>query len=154
MKRNLWALFIMITEVKGIYYAVWIQKFLKEYKLQVQSLNRVWLFATPWTTARQASLSITNSRSSLRLTSIDSVMPSNYLILCCPLLLPPSIFPSIRVFSNESVLCIRWPKYWSFSFSPSDEYSGLISLRMDCFDLLPDQGILMNSMKRIWKIAA
>ena len=90
---------------------------------------------TPQTAARQASLSITNSRSSLRLMSIGSVMPSNHLILCCPLLLPPSIFPSIRVFSIESVLHIRWPKYWSFSLniSPSSEYSGLISLRMDWF---------------------
>ena len=85
----------------------------------VQSLSRVRLFATPWTAARQASLSITNSQSSLKLMSIESVMPSNHLILCCPLLLPPSIFPSIRVFSNESVLCIRWPKYWRFSFSMS-----------------------------------
>ena len=101
----------------------------------VQSLSRVWLFATPWTAAHQASLSITNSRSLLKLMSIESVMPSNHLILCHPLLLllPPSIFPSIRVFSNESALPIRWPKYWSFSFSisPSNEYSGLISFRMD-----------------------
>ena len=98
----------------------------------VQSLSHVWLFATPWTAACQASLSITNSRSLLKLMSIESVMPSNCLILCHPLLLPPSIFPSIRVFSNESVLHIRWPKYWSFSFSisPSNEYSGLISFRM------------------------
>ena len=99
----------------------------------VQSLSRVWLFATPWTAARQASLSITNSWSSPRLTSIESVMPSSHLILCHPLLLPPWIFPSIRVFSNESVLCIRWPKYWSFRFSinPSNEYSELISFRID-----------------------
>ena len=98
----------------------------------VQLLSRVQLFATPWTAARQASLSITNSQSLLKLMSIESVMPSNHLILCCPLLLP-SIVPSIRVFSNESVLCIRWPKYWSFSFTinPSNEYSGLISFRMD-----------------------
>ena len=95
----------------------------------VQSLSRVRLFATPWTTARQDSLSITNSQSSPKVTSIESVMPSNHLILCRPLLLLPSIFPSIRVFSNESVLCIRWPKYWSFSFniSPSNECLGLIS---------------------------
>ena len=94
----------------------------------VQSLSHVRLFVTPWTAARQASLSITNSRSLLKLMSIELVMPSNHLILCYPLLLPPSIFPSIRVFSNESVLLIRWPKYWSFSFSisPSNEYSGLI----------------------------
>ena len=94
----------------------------------VQLLRCVQLFATPWSAARQASLSITNSQSLFKLMSIESVMPSNHLILCCPLLLLPSIFPSIRVFSNESVLCIRWPKYWSFSFSisPSSEYSGLI----------------------------
>ena len=93
----------------------------------IQSLSRVRLFATPWTAARQASLSITNSRSLLKLMSIDSVMPSNHLILCRPLLLPPSIFPSIRVFTHESVFHIRWPKYWSFSFniSPSNEYSSL-----------------------------
>ena len=98
----------------------------------VQSLSRVRLFSTPWTAAHQASMSITNSRSLLKLMSIESVMPSNHLILCRPLLLPPSIFPSIRVSSSESVLCIRWPKYWSFSFSisPSNEYSGLISFRM------------------------
>ena len=94
--------------------------------------------ATPWTAARQASLSFTTSRSLLKLMSIESVMPSNHLILCCPLLLPPSIFPSIRIFSNELVPHIRWPKYWGFSFSisPSNEHSGLISFRMDWFDLL------------------
>jgi len=110
----------------------------------VQSLSRVQLFVTPWTAARQASLSITNSWSLLKLMSIESVMPSNHLILCCPLLLPPSIFPSIRIFSNESVLCIRWPKYWSFSFSISlcNEYLGLISFRIDWFDLLAVQGTL------------
>ena len=99
----------------------------------VQSLSRVRLFASPWTATRQAPLSITNSQNLLKLMSIDSVMPSNHLILCCPLLLLPSIFPSIRVFSKESVLCIRWPKYWSFSFniSPSNEYSGMISFRID-----------------------
>ena len=99
----------------------------------VQLLSRVHLFATPWTAAYKDSLSITNSRSLLKLMFIKSVMPSNHLILCRPLLLSPSIFPSIRVFSNESVPCIRWPKYWNFSFSlsPSDEYSGLISFRMD-----------------------
>ena len=104
----------------------------------VQLLSCVQLFATPWTAACQASLSITNSRSSLKLMSIKSVMPSSHLILCRPLLLLPSIFPSIRVFSDESVLCIRWPKDWSFSFSigPSNEYSGLISFRMDWLDLL------------------
>ena len=110
----------------------------------VQLLSRVWRFATPWTTAHQASLSITNSRRLLKLMSIASVMPSNHLILCRPLLLLPSIFPSLRVFSNESVLHIRWPKYWSFSFSisPSNEYSGLISFRMDWLDLLAIQGTL------------
>ena len=98
--------------------------------------------ANSWTAASQASLSFTISQSLLKLMSIESVMPSNHLILCCPLLLPPSIFSSIRVFSNESVLHIRWPKYWSFSFSisPSNEYSGLISFRIDWFDLLAVQG--------------
>ena len=104
----------------------------------VQSLSRVQLFATPWTAACYASLFFTNSRSLLKLMSIEPVMPSNDLILCCPLLLLPSVFPSIRVFSSESLLHIRRPKYWSFSFSisPSTEYSGLISFRMDGFDLL------------------
>ena len=104
----------------------------------VQSLSRVKLFATSWTAARQASLPITNSQSLLKLMSIESVMPSNLLILCCPPLLLPSIFPSFRVFSNESVLHIRWPRYWSFSFSisPSNERSGLISFRMDWLNLL------------------
>ena len=99
----------------------------------VQSLSPVWLFVTPWTAARQASRSITKSRSLPKLMSVELVMPSNHLILCHPLLLPPSIFPSIRAFSNESALHIRWPKYWSFSFniSPSNEHPGLISLRMD-----------------------
>ena len=112
----------------------------------VQSLNRVWLFVTPWTAAHQASLSITNSWSLLKLMSIKSVTPSNHLILCHPLLLPPSIFLSIRVFLNESALCIRWPKYWSFSFniSLSNEYSGLISFRMDWLDLLAVQGTLKS----------
>ena len=104
----------------------------------VQPLSRVRLFGTPWNAACQACLSITNSQSLLKLVSVESVMPSNHLILCHPLLLVPSIFPSIRVFSNESVLRMRWPKYWSFSFnmSPSNEYSGLISFRMDWLDLL------------------
>ena len=111
-------------------------------------LNHVQLFATPWTAAWQASLSFTVSLSLLTLMSIESVMPSNHLILCHPLLLP-SIFPSIRVFSNESVLHIRWSKYWSFSFSihPSNEYSGLISFRMDWFDLLAVQGILKSLLQ-------
>ena len=109
-----------------------------KYHGSVQSLSRVQLFATPWTAARQASLSFANSQSLPKLMSIESVMPSNHLILCCPLLLLPSIFPSIKVFSDESVLHIRWPKYWSFSFSvsPSNEYSGLISFRMAWLDLL------------------
>ena len=115
----------------------------------VQSLSRVQLFATPWTAACQASLSITNSQSLLKLMSIMLVMPSNHLILCCPLLLPPSIFSSIRVFSNEMVLHIRWPKYWSFSFSisASSEYSGLIFFRMDRFDLLAVQGLLKSLLQ-------
>ena len=115
----------------------------------VQSVSHVLLFGTPWTAAHQASLSITNSLSLLKLISINSVMPSNHLILCCPLLLLPSIFPSIRVFSNESVLHIRWPKYWSFSFniSPSYEYSGLISFRMDWLDLLAVQETLKSLLQ-------
>ena len=120
------------------------KKELKSQKLSsVQSLSHVQLFATPWTTTPQASLSITNSWSLLKLISIESVMPSNHSILCRPLLLLPLIFPSIRVFSNESALCIRWPKDWSFSFniSPSNEHPGLISFRMDWLDLLAVQGL-------------
>ena len=115
----------------------------------VQSLSRVRLFVTPWTAACQASLSITNSWIILRLMSIELLMPSNHLILCRPLLLQPSIPPSIRVFSNESVLHIRWPKYWSFSFSisPSNEYSGLISFRIDWLDLLAVQGTLKSLLQ-------
>ena len=115
----------------------------------VQSLSRVQLFTTPWATARQASLSITISRSSPRLMSVESVMPSNHLILCRPLLLLPPILPSISVFSNESALHIRWPKYWSFSFniSPSNEYSGLISFQMDWLDLLSVQGTLKSLLQ-------
>ena len=115
----------------------------------VQSLSRVWFFATPWTSARQASLFITNSRSSLKLMSIESVMPSSHLILCHPRLLLPSICPSIRVLSNESALCIRWPKYWSFSFSisPSKEHPGLISFRMGWLDLLAVHGSLKNLLQ-------
>ena len=125
----------------------------------VQSLSRVLLFATPWTAARQASLSITNTRSPPKPMSIESVMPSNQLILCCPLLLLPSIFPSIRVFSNESALRIRWPKYWSFSFSisSSNEHPGLISFKEDWLDLLAVQGTLKSSptpqFKRINSLA-
>ena len=115
----------------------------------VHSLSRVQLFTTPWTAAGLASLSITNSQSLLKLMSIKSVMPSSHLILCHPLLLLPSIFPSIRVFSNESALHIRWPKYWSFSFSiiPSKEIPGLISFRMDWLDLLAVQGTLKSLLQ-------
>ena len=115
----------------------------------VQSLSRVRLFVTPWIVACQASLSITNSQSSLRLTSIESVMPSSHLTLCHPLLLLPPIPPSIKVFSNESTLCMRWPKYWSFSFSiiPSKEIPGLISFRMDWLDLLGVQGTLKSLLQ-------
>ena len=122
-----------IIEIKNCYSSV----------SSVQLQSRIWLFATPWTAACWASLSITNSQSLLKLMSIGSMMPSNHLILCRSLLLPPSIFPSIRVFSNESVLCIRWPKYWSFNFSisPSNEYSGLISFRMDWLDILQSKGL-------------
>ena len=115
----------------------------------VQSLSHVWLFATPWTAARQASLSITNSQSPPKPMSIVSMMPSNHLILCRLLLLLPSVFPSIRVFSSESALHIRWPKYWSssFSISPSSEHSGLISFRMDWLDLLALQGTLKSLLQ-------
>ena len=115
----------------------------------IQLLSHVQLFMTPWTAACQASLSITNSQSLLKLTSIELVMPSNHLILCRPLLLLPSIFPSIRVFSHKSVVHIRWPKYWSFGFSISNssEYSGLISFRIDWFDLLAVQGTLKNLLQ-------
>ena len=112
----------------------------------VQLLSRVWLFVTPWTAAHQASLSYTISRSLLKLVSIELVIPSNHLILCHPLLLLPSVFPSIRIFSDELALCIRWPKYWSFnlSISPSSEYSGLISFRIDWLDLLAVQRTLKS----------
>ena len=115
----------------------------------VQLFSRVRLYATPWTAARHASLSITNSRSLLKVMSTESVMPSNHLILCCPLLLLPSIFASIRVFSNESALRMRWPKYWSFSISisPSNEYSGLISFKIDWFDLLAVQGTVKSLLQ-------
>ena len=130
---------ISIFPCKTLYHSIYII-------FSVQSLSCVQLFATPWNEAHQASLFITNSWSLLKLMSTELVMPSNHFILCHPLLLPPSIFPSIRVFSNESVLCIRWPKYWSFSFniSPSNEYSGLISFRMDWLDLLSVQGTLKS----------
>ena len=117
--------------------------------IAVQSLSHVQLFATPWNAAHQASLSITNLQSLLKLMSIELAMPSNHLIPRCPLLLLPSIFPSIRVFSDESALRIRWPKYWSFNFSisPSSEYSGLISFRIDWFDLLAVQGTLRSLLQ-------
>ena len=121
----------------------------RKWKVKVKSLSRVWLFATPWTATLQVSLSITNFQSLLKLMYIESVMPSNHLILCRPLLLPPSIFPSIRLFSNESALRIRWPKYWgiSFNISPSSEQPELISLRMDCLDLLTVQGTLRSLLQ-------
>ena len=117
--------------------------------VSVQLLSHVRLFEIPWTAAHQASLSITNSQSLPKLISIESLMPSNHLILSHPLLLLPSIFPSIRVFSNDSSLCIRWPKYWSFTFniSPSNEYSGLISFRVDWLDLLAVQGTLKSLLQ-------
>ena len=115
----------------------------------VQSLSHIWFFATPWSAACQASLSVTNSQSILKLVSPEPVMPSNHLSLCHPLHLPSSIFPSTRIFSNESVLCIRWPKYWSFSFniSPSNEHLGLTSFRMDWLDLLAVQGTLKSLLQ-------
>ena len=118
----------------------------------VQSLSCVQHFAIPWTAALQASLSFTISQSLLKLMSIESVMPSNHLILCHPLLLLPSIFPSIRVFSSESALCIRWPKYWNFSISPFNAYSGLSSFRIDWFDLLAVQGILKSPLQHYFCI--
>ena len=136
----LWYLFLRAFVVVQLLSHVQLCETLQDFHQysSVQSLSRVWLFATPWTAVPQASLSITSSPSLLKLMSIELVMPFNHLILCCPLLLLPSIFPSIRVFSSKSVLCIRWPKYWNFSFSisPSNEYSGLISFRIDWFDLL------------------
>ena len=129
--KSIWTLFCPI----GLFILV---------PIVVQSLICVQLFVTPWTAECQASLSFATSQSLLKLTSIESQMPSNHLVLCHPFLLLPSIFPSIRVFSDESVLHITWPKYWSFSFSPSKEYSGLISFMIDWFDLLPVQGTLKS----------
>ena len=114
----------------------------------VLSLSCVQLFATPWTAACQASLSFTISWSLLKLKTLEPVIPSNHLILCCPLLLLPPILPSIRVFSNEMVLCIRWPKHWSFSINPSNGYSGLLSFRIDCSDLLAVQGTLKSLLQQ------
>ena len=124
-----------------------IAKFLRAWHLVFQSLSCVWLFVTPQTAANQASLSFTVSWSFLKFMSIESVIPSNYFILCHPFLFLPSIFPSIRVFSNELALCIRWLKYWNFSISPPNEYSGLISFRIDWFDLLAFQGILKSLLQ-------
>ena len=126
-----------------------LEKQFTKFNVVIQSLSCVWLFATPWTAACQASLSFTVSQRLLKLMSIESVMPSRYFILCHPLLLLPSVFPNIMVFSNKSALCIRWPKYWSFSFSisPSNEYSGLFSLRIDWFDLLAVQGTLKSLLQ-------
>ena len=135
----------------------WVYALLSVQFTSVHWLSRVWLFATPRPAAHQASLSITKSLSLLKLKSVESVMPSNHLILCRPLLLLPSIFSSIRVLSSESILCIRWPKYWSFSFSisPSNEYSGPISFRIDWFDLLEVQGTLsylLHALKKKKKL--
>ena len=128
---------------------LWYIHTIEHFVVVVQSCSHVQLFVSPWTAARQASLSIDNFWSLLKLMSIESVMTSNHLILCHPLLLLPTIFPSIRVFSNESALRIRWPKYWSFSFSisPSNEHSGLISFRMDWLDLLAVQGTLKSLLQ-------
>ena len=134
------------SSVWFVFFSIYAHSFSSVHFSSVQSLSPVQLFATPWTAVRQASLFITNSQSLLKLISIESVMPSYHLILCRPLLPPLSIIPNIRVFSSESVLCIRWPKYWNFSFSisPSSEYSGLISFRMDWLDLLAVQGALKS----------
>ena len=135
-----------VSHIVGRFFTRWATRAIPQ---SVQSLSRVWHFVTQWTTARQASLSITSTRSPPKPMSIELVMPSNHLILCHPLLLLPSIFPRIQVFSNESALCIRWPKYWSFSFSisPSNEYSGLISFRMDRLDILAVQGTLRSLLQ-------
>ena len=139
------------TSIRGRYFhKLWVKKnFSPKSVSSVQPFSRVQLFVTPWTAACQASLSITNSQSLLKPMSIESIMTSNHFILCCPLLLPSSIFPNIRVFSNESALCIRWPKYWSFSFniSPSNEYSWLISFRMDWLGLLAVQETLKSLLQ-------
>ena len=127
---------------------------MKPFHIVFQLLSHVRLFVTPWTAARQASLSFTISESLLKLMCIESVMPSNHLILCCPLLLPPSIFPSIRVFSSESALHIWCPKFWSFSISPSNEYSGLISFRIDWLGLLAVQGTLKSLLQHHSSIAS
>ena len=139
-----------VSHISVRFFTIWTIKEAHFNFSSVQSLICVWLFVTPWTAAHQVSLSI-NSWSLLKLMSIESVMLSKHLILCHPLLLLPSIFPSIRIFSNESTLCMRWPKYWSFSFStsPSNEYLGLISFRMDWLDLLAVQGILKSLLQHL-----
>ena len=142
--------FWVFMKLSMFLYVYWTFHFFFQFQFSsVQSLSHVRLFATPWIAAHQAFLSITNSQSSLRLTSIESVMPSSHLILCCPLLLLPPIPPSIRVFFNESTLCMRWRKFWSFSFSiiPSKEIPGLISFRMDWLDLLAVQGTLKSLLQ-------
>ena len=155
---SLWPLKLLLSSVFSLFLLFLLSAQLLSYVFEfltpvqfssVQLLSCVQLFATPWTAARQASLSITDSRTLLKLMSIESVMQFNHLILCCPLLLPPSIFPSIRVFSNVSALRIMWPKYCSFSFniSPSNEYPGLISFRMDWLDLLAVQGTLKSLLQ-------
>ena len=137
--------YVQLGEVMWLQRPLDLSRSFKGESSSVQSLNHVWLFGTPWTAAHQASLSITNSLSLLKLMYIELVMLSNHLILC--LLLPPSIFPSIRVFSNESVLTIRWPKIWSFGNSSSNEYSGLISFKMDWLDLVAVEGTLKNLLQ-------
>ena len=138
-----------VSSIAGGFFTVWTTREAHFQFSSVQLLSHVRLFVTPWTAAHQASLSITNSQSLPNLMSIESVMPSNHLILCHSLLLLPSIFPSIRVLSNELALCLGWPKYWSFSFniSPSNEHPGLISFRKDWFDLLADQGTLKSLLQ-------
>ena len=137
--------FVLTSGMMDLKWELWVVVHASYDLSSVQPLIRVWFFVTPWTAVCQASLSITNSQSLLKLMCMESLMPSNHLFLCRPLLLP-SVFPSIRVFSNESVHCIRWPKYWSFSFSmsPFNEYSGLISFRIDWFNLLAVQGTLKS----------
>ena len=139
-------MFILLLNDGGLFQQIPQKNVCANQFIVVQLLSPVWLFVAPWTAVCQTSLSFTISQSLHKLMSIELVMPSNHLILCCPLLLWPSIFPSIRVFSNDSALCIRWPKYWSFSFSisPSNEYSRLISFRMDWLNLLAVQGTLQE----------
>ena len=150
---NICEIFLINLKKKQSLCTLW-QQWLFDFLSSVQSLSRVQLFVTPWTAAQQTSLSFTNYWSLLKLMSIESGMPSNHLILCHPFLLLPSFFPSIRLFSNESVLRIRWTKYWSssFSISPPNEYSGLISFRIDCFDLLAVQGTQESSPTPQFKI--